>query len=228
MQPTRTLPTEGQGMSNSSLGDFQTRFPSSTADVAGAQWAWRDTDPQSDRIPVVFLPGAGGTGDVFYRSVQALQDSRRVITIRYPALPDIDAIVSGLAGLMERIGVRYADVAASSLGGYVAQALAIEHPSLIRRVLFGNSFFDASWLQAKLSRDALLATPSADHLARTVAQLEGLPEDTPEQLDYKTTMLALAGPEQTGDMARAALAAVLGSSPLPRQISLPARSRVTR
>lgn len=188
--------------------------------IAGQEWAWRDTDPKGTRLPLVFLPGAGGTGDVFYRAAGALKGDRRVMTVRYPALADVDAICSGLSGLLDALGMSLVDIAGSSLGGYIAQAVAIAQPERVRRVLFGNSFYDASWLQAKMSREAVLGTVPADHLARTVAQFGGLPEATPEQADFKSTMLALAGSEQTGEMALASLAAVLGAKPL-KVVDLP-------
>lgn len=58
------------------------------------------------------------------------------------------------------------------------------------------------------------------HLARTRSQLEASPEESAEQIDFKTTMLALLGHEQTAEMAKAYLAAVLGSEPL-RRVDLP-------
>ena len=208
-------------MPESLLKTFQTTFPASTSRIAGADWNWRDTDRGSGRLPLIFLPGAGGTGDVFYRAAHAIGDARRVITATYPALIDVGSITAGLAALVAEIGAKEVDIASSSLGGYVAQAFAIEHPSLVRRVLFGNTFFDASWLQAKISRDALLATPPEEHLARTLTQLRALPEDNAHQVDFKSTMLALVGSEQSAEMARASLAAVLSATPL-RPVDLPA------
>lgn len=201
-------------MTASSLQTFQADYPQALSHVGDGDWAWRDTGRRSDRIPLVFLPGAGGTGDVFYRAADQLKAVRRIITVRYPALSEPSAIVAGLAGLLDEIGATRVDVAASSLGGYLAQELAIEQPALVRRLLLGNTFFDASWLQAKISREVVLSTPPDEHLARTIAQLDGLPEDSREQADYKATMLSLVGTEQTGEMAVASLAAVLGTKPL--------------
>jgi len=204
-----------------SLRTFQTTFPASTTRVAGMDWAWRDTDQVSGRVPLIFLPGAGGTGDVFYRASYAVASTRRIIMVRYPALTETGAITAGLAALLAEIGLREVDIAGSSLGGYIAQTIAIRQPALVRRALFGNTFFDASWLKAKISRETVLSTPSEEHLARTITQLRTLPEGTPEQIDFKATMLALVGPEQSAETARASLAAVLSAEPL-QPVDLPA------
>ena len=198
-----------------SLKDFQARFPIKTTTISGSSWAWRDTDPNSRRLPLVFLPGAGGTGDVFYRTASKLMNSRRVIVMHYPALAQTDELTDGLLGLFSELGLRDVDIAGSSLGGYLSQSVASRAPGLVRRVLFGNSFYDASWLQRKVDRDQLLATDSDQHLANTLANLKALPEDGEAQRDFKATMLALTGSQQSGDMAKASLAAVLGARPLP-------------
>lgn len=207
-------------MTATSLNDYQSAHPQAVVRVGDDDWAVRDTDPASGRTPIIFLPGAGGSGDVFYRTVASLKDVRRTITMRYPALSEPEAIVSSLIGLLGKLELTSVDLAASSLGGYLAQALAIRRPALVRRVLLGNTFYNASWLQAKMSRDKVLSTPPAEHLARTIAQLKGLPESTEEQADYKATMLTLVGVEQTGEMAVSSLAAVLGAKPVGR-IELP-------
>lgn len=215
--------TTSAGNDIDGVSTYQRTHPSWSARVAGADWAWRDTDPRSKRRPLLFLPGAGGTGDVFFRTVHALRSVRRMITIRYPALTDAASLSSGVVGLLASLGIDSVDVVGSSLGGYLAQAIAIEQRGLVRRVLFGNTFFDASWLRQKVSRDALLSLSSAEHLARTVAQFATLPEDNEVQVDFKRTMLTLVGTEQTGEMAQASLAAVLGSTPLP-SVNLPVES----
>ena len=204
-----------------SLREYQQGLPQAFLKVEGQEWAIRDSEPGGVRIPVVFLPGAGGTGDVFYKAAASLMEVRRTITLRYPALSEPEAIVSGLIGLFEVLALTVVDLATSSLGGYLAQAIVLQRPRLVRRLLLGNTFYDASWLQAILSRESVLSTSPGDHLARTRAQLEAFPEQFEGQIDYKTTMLALVGAEQTGEMAVASLAAVLASQPLgPIDISL--------
>jgi pimeloyl-ACP methyl ester carboxylesterase len=199
-----------------SLTEFQRRFPATSLPVAGATWKFRDTDQDSQHIPLVMLPGAGATGDVFYRAVDALRESRRIISVTYPALDDADKLASGLLTALSEAGIGAFDLFGSSLGGYVAQACAIAAPKRMRRCMFANTFYDAAWLQRKMSRENLLATPADTQLANTLNQLRAAGEETPEKADFKQTMLALVGSEQTADMAKSALLAVLGTTPLPK------------
>lgn len=181
----------------------------------------RDTDQDARRVPLVMLPGAGGTGDTFYRAIDALRERRRVVSVSYPAVDDVNDLASGLLVVLARAGIDRFDLFGSSLGGYLAQLCALQEPSRVRRVMFANTFHDASWLQQKIPRDGLRAKPAVDHLAGTLTQLRTLPEDTPEKADFKRTMLHLVGTDQTADMAKAALLAVLGAEPVAK-VDLPA------
>ena len=198
------------------LADFQRRFPLTRWAHAAGEWQLRDTDQDAARLPLVLLPGAGGTGDVFYRAIEGLRDSRRVIAVTYPALDDAEAMASGLLEVLSQAGVGQFDLFGSSLGGYVAQLCAVRAPQRVRRCMFANTFHDASWLQRKVARDTFAGTPPEQHLAATLAQLRAAGEETPEQVDFKQTMLALVGTHQTAEMAKSALMAVLTSRPAPR------------
>jgi pimeloyl-ACP methyl ester carboxylesterase len=201
---------------NLNLADFQGRFPATQWTVLGNTWTLRDTDQGATRVPLVMLPGAGGTGDTFYRAIDTLRERRRVISVSYPAVDDVNDLASGLLVVLAKAGIDQFDLFGSSLGGYLAQMCALREPSRVRRVMFANTFYDATWLQRKVPRDALLAKPADEHLAATLTQLRALPDDTAEKADFKRTMLHLVGTDQTAEMAKAALLAVLGADPLPK------------
>jgi maspardin len=201
---------------NITLPEFQRHFPSISWSVKRASWTLRDTDQDADRIPLVMLPGAGGTGDVFYRAIDVLRTTRRIVSVSYPALDNADELASGLLSALSMAGVGTFDLFGSSLGGYLAQACALREPGRVRRGMFANSFYDSAWLQRKISRETVLATPAEESLANTIRQLQAAGEETPEKADYKQTMLALVGTEQTADMAKSALLAVLGTLVLPK------------
>jgi maspardin len=201
---------------HSSLTHFQRRFPLIRWSAEGADWTFRDTDQDAARIPLVLLPGAGGTGDVFYRTMEGLRDTRRVVSVSYPALDDANAMVSGLLAVLTAAGIETFDLFGSSLGGYVAQLCALRAPHRVRRCMFANTFYDVSWLQKKISREKLASTPASEHLETTLMQLRSAGEETPAKADFKHTMLALVGTLQTPEMAKSALLAVLGATPIPK------------
>lgn len=205
---------------NSNLTDFQRRFPPIRRSVAGVDWILRDTDQDAERIPLVLLPGAGGTADTFYRTIDGLRETRRVVSVSYPALNNASDLAAGVLGILSEVGIETFDMAGSSLGGYLAQLCALREPARLRRCMFANTFYDTSWLQRKISREKLSATPAEEHLANTLGQLRALGEETVEMADFKRTMLALVGSEQTADMAKSSLLAVLGATPLPK-VELP-------
>jgi maspardin len=212
-----------EAKSDSPLHQFQERYPVATVETEGHIWAFRDTDPGSNRLPIVMLPGAGGTSDVFYHAIESLRASRRVIGVAYPALPDTDALARGLGTALSRIGIAEVDVCGSSVGGYIAQCFVHDEPDRVRLCMLCNSFLDASFLRSKISREKLLDTPAAEHLKSTLKQLERLVEETPEQVDFKHTMLALVGSEQTAEMAKAALLAALEATHIGLMPLLPSR-----
>jgi pimeloyl-ACP methyl ester carboxylesterase len=202
------------------LADFQRRFPPTRWPAATGEWQLRDTDQDAARLPLVLLPGAGGTGDTFYRAIEGLRDTRRVISITYPPVDDAQAMASGLLEVLSQAGVDRFDLFGSSLGGYVAQLCAVGAPHRVVRCMFANTFHDASWLQRRIPAGRIAATPPEQHLANTLAQFRSAAEETPEQADFKQTMLALVGTHQTADMAKAALLAVLTARPAPK-VALP-------
>lgn len=208
--------TPGGTMAGASLQAFRNAFPAIRLDVEGAVWSLRDTDPHSGRTPIVMLPGAGGTGDVFYRAIEEVRTSRRVVSVAYPALQDVERIKSGLAAALSEVEITQVDICGSSIGGYLAQAFAIEWPERVRLCMLCNTFFDASWIRNRISRDNLLDTPAEEHLANAIRKLHSLAGKTAEQADFKQTMLSLVGNDQTADMAKSVLLAVLGAPTLDR------------
>lgn len=205
-----------------SLEDIQRRFPILDLRVGDAQWSVRDTAP-SGGVPLVLLPGAGGTGDVFYRVMDAMAGARRLISVTYPALDDARSLASGIWDVLTALDVPEADLLGSSLGGYLAQSCTLLQPQRIRRAMFANTFYDSAWLRVRIPPQEWQDTPADVLMERTLAGWRAFPEDSASQQDLKQTMLALVGTHQTADMAKSALLAVLRAPVLPK-VTLPKRS----
>ncbi len=197
------------------LQKIQARYPLLTAELDGAVWSFRDTLP-GGTTPLVMLPGAAGTGDVFYRVLDALGTRRRIITVNYPAVAETEALSAGLRQLLNHLGIPRMDVFGSSLGGFLAQLFAVENAGRVRRCMLGNTFFDASWLREQVSPADLALMPADEHIAKGIRAWEVAHERTEGETDLKRTMLALLGPHQTAEMGKAALLAVLRSRRVPK------------
>jgi pimeloyl-ACP methyl ester carboxylesterase len=105
-----------------------------------------------DGSPLILLHGAMGTIDsCFAKLLPALSARRQVIALELQGhghTPDADRPLSyqqmaaDAAGVMQALGVGKADLVGYSLGGAVAMQMAIQHPGMVRRVVFfgGTSY----------------------------------------------------------------------------------------
>jgi 3-oxoadipate enol-lactonase len=168
-------------------------------DVDRAPIAWRE----SGSGPVaLFLHGLGGSRIAWEPQLRGLADVRRCVAWDMPGygaspgLPDsFAALAAAAAGLIRRIATGPVDVVGLSMGGMVAQHLAIEHPEAVRSLVLLDSSpafgLDGGtpdqWLDLRLK-------PLAE--GRAPAELA------------PTVIAALVGPGATDDQRAAAVAAM--------------------
>jgi maspardin len=193
---------------------FRQRHALERAILAGQEWSYRQTTPGA---PVLLaLPGALGTGDVFYRTATHLAPRFNVVTLGYPACDDSAILADGLAALLDALGAAQAAVLSSSLGGYVAQVLALRHPRRIRLAILGNTFRDPASQQARWpAADAFAAVPAETVLADARQRLVDGAAAMPAAAELKAILLALVGADQDAAGVRAARLAVLRATALP-------------
>lgn len=100
--------------------------------------------------PLVMLHGGMLQSGVFYAIAPVLAEKRQVILADqqgHGRTADIDRPLSfeqmadDTAALLEKLGVKQADVFGYSEGGVVAQMLAIRHPKLVRKIALGSAVF---------------------------------------------------------------------------------------
>lgn len=90
--------------------------------------------------PLVFIPGAGGTMDGFYRHIPVFARKYRVVAYdprgagRSDA-PDIpytmETLADDLANLLDVIGIDSAHIQGASIGGMIAQHFALRYPKRV-------------------------------------------------------------------------------------------------
>jgi pimeloyl-ACP methyl ester carboxylesterase len=115
--------------------------------------------------PLVLVPGLDGTGQLFYRQVDALAQRHRAATFRLrDAASDMQTLVADVHDIVERLNREAGNgagdavtIVGESFGGALALSYALTHPRRVGRLVVLNSFTPPArlWLAYHLLR----ATP---------------------------------------------------------------------
>jgi pimeloyl-ACP methyl ester carboxylesterase len=104
---------------------------------------WETT---GDGAPVLLIMGMGLSGGAWWRTVPVLARSLRVITFdnrgvgrsrAFSYAYTTEAMADDAATVLDAVGVQRAHVYGISLGGMVAQALALRHPERVHSLVLG-------------------------------------------------------------------------------------------
>ncbi len=120
-----------------SLVDFRARGVS-TLEVNGASWTYY-AGGQGPRA-ILFLHGMAGAYDIWWQQLSGFEEDFRVVSVTYPPLHSLGDLSRGVLAILEKEGLRKVNVVGTSLGGYLAQYLAAEHPEVIEKAVFANTF----------------------------------------------------------------------------------------
>ena len=203
-----------------SLEILREQYPIRSIPVHGNIWQIRDTashEIKSNAPPLVMLPGALGTGDVFHHLMTGLGGRQRLISVSFPPLADAGELADSLMQLMDAMALSVIDLLGTSLGGYVAQIVALRHQPRIRKLVLANTFYDPGLQQARWpSVDQYGQRSSDEILSAARLQLENGPTPSLAHAQLKQLMLELVGADQSGDHVKAMRLAVLTARPLEK------------
>ncbi|MDB5882294.1 MAG: hypothetical protein JWP43_2172 [Ramlibacter sp.] len=192
----------------STLKALRSQWPVSTIELHGARAQILRTT--GGGVPVLWLHGAVGTAEVFFKQFMAWGATRNLVALNLPPLVDGHALGEFVISCADALDIERFDLVGTSLGGYVAQWVAVDHAMRLRRLVVGNSFRDAAPLQTADKLHALekssAETVAQDALARIQAEPGG---------ELKQVQLTLMSPASAGNMLRSRLLAVQQALPLP-------------
>ncbi|WP_460148434.1 alpha/beta fold hydrolase [Pseudomonas sp. S2_A02] len=115
--------------------------------VDGTPFVYRDMGPKTE-VPLVVFNHWGAVLDNFDpRIVDGLAKTRRVITTDYRGIGGsggtapltVDEMANDAIGLIHALGFDKVDLLGFSLGGFVAQDIALKAPGLVRRMILAGT-----------------------------------------------------------------------------------------
>jgi pimeloyl-ACP methyl ester carboxylesterase len=124
------------------IDKLESRYAWSTLQVDGFTWRWIDTAAAGPSV--VLLPGSVGDGAMYVRTLLSLGERLRLIAVTYPELTDAPALANGLKAVFDHLGLPASVVVGSSFAAWWGQFFALRHPELVRKLVIGNGFTDAS------------------------------------------------------------------------------------
>lgn len=130
--------------------------------------------------PLVCIHGVGSSLEAWAEVVDALKDDFSVLTFdlrghgqssRTPGRYEIDHLVSETLALAEHVGFASFDLAGFSLGGLIAQRLAITRPERVRRLVLLSTVAGRTAQERERVNARLVALQSGEPVAHYEASL---------------------------------------------------------
>lgn len=128
-------------------GNSWVNTPNRTIDVGGISFAYRRLGPD-EGVPLVFLNHWGANLDNFDpRIVDGLAADRPVYALDYRGVGNsggeppltVAAMASDMVAVIRALGLAQVDIIGFSLGGFVAQQIALTDPSLVRKLILAGT-----------------------------------------------------------------------------------------
>lgn len=196
------------------LDSFRALAPQQVLRLGDAEWRLRELGQGG--TPLLLLPGAMGTADVFCRTALDLHGALRCITVTPPAWADVVRMADALAALLDRLALAQAHLLGSSISGYLLQVFAARHPQRVASLFLANTFADAALIQARLpSPEELARMPAGQVLREVPARLVPEALRAPPHPDLAALMGRLVGSEQSADTLKARLLMLALAEPAP-------------
>jgi len=168
---------------------FAARHPEAPFQSGPRRWGVIDTGGAGPVL--LMLPGTLGRADVFFAQIEALAPRVRVIAVSHPAGGGLRDWVGDLVALMDHKGVAQAAVLGSSLGGYMAQALAGWHPGRVSHLFAAHTLPTAEGIAIRPPYSAdLWAAPIETLRAGFAAGLGAWGQAHPDQAGLVSLLMA--------------------------------------
>ena len=121
-----------------SLQSFRETNPLKQLVIEGVPWEYLTVGEGENTI--LFLHGMASAYDIWWQQIEALRQRYKVISVTYPIVDSLEAMLTGIHSILDHCGVEHYSVVGTSLGGYLAQYLIARQPERIRCAIFANTY----------------------------------------------------------------------------------------
>jgi pimeloyl-ACP methyl ester carboxylesterase len=134
---------------------------------------------------------------------------------------------AGIERFLSMIGVDRANFVGSSLGGYLAQNVALRSPEMVEQLVIANGFCDVRPVIEKLPPiSAVAATDAAQLVGQNLQSLLAMAAADEGQVRLKAVVKALVGAMQTLENYESRLLLMMGAYPLAAPSIAPERAMI--
>ncbi len=149
--------------------------------------------------PLLLIPGLGYDGWMWHRMIPGLAEHFQVISLdnrgsgqsaKPPGPYSAQLLAADVVGLLDELGLPRAHVMGHSMGGFIAQSLALDYPDRVDKlILSATNFGGPRHVPITPEAMAVLTDVSGDPLARLRRGIEiscaaGFAEQNPDFVDY--------------------------------------------
>lgn len=118
---------------------FKKKYPKQTENINGKIFSYRYYKNENSNKTVVLLTGGIGLSDLLLFHFEEFSKSYSVISFDYPiAYSSIQELVEAIAELLKKLNVTVFLIG-QSLGGFIAQILAQQHPGIVEGLILSNT-----------------------------------------------------------------------------------------
>jgi len=108
-------------------------------------WKYYDFGPK-EAVPLVCIPGASGTAEIFYKQMISLcPKGYRIVSVQFAPYDTHQGWCKGFDRFLDKIGAPKAHLFGTSLGGYLAQCYAQYRPARVASLILNNTFSDTQY-----------------------------------------------------------------------------------
>lgn len=177
------------------LDNLRTNFVHRSLTVDNEVWSFVDT--KEEGFPLVLLPGAQGTGDIYFNQMLTIGHDIRIIAVTYPEISDCQALANGFRSFLDTLGISRAVFSGSSFGGLWLQFFAALFPQYVAGAVLANTFIDSRAKQGFL--DMILAMSGPDVVAAVNRGVQATATKSAAHAQLAEVIGEMVGPVQSGE-----------------------------